>query len=274
MAFLICCMATASFGLSAANAASPDYADYAKALSHVDDRGLVQYEQLKANRKPLDDFTAWLATVSEADYESWDEPARIAFWINAYNALTLKSIIDHYPIRSSFFSSLLYPKNSIRQIDGVWTEVKHPVMGRQMTLDEIEHQVLRKQFDEPRVHMALVCAALSCPPLRAEPYLGEKLDAQLEDQSRRFLRREANFRAVRSRSGKGTVYLSSIFDWFGQDFVGKYGTDTEFKDRDAATRAVLSFVSLHVPEADREYLKTGAYTISHTDYDWTLNERK
>jgi len=133
------------------------YEGYAEALaSYVDDRGMVNYEELKAHPEKL---TAFLEQVGRLDgkvYDGWAEKAKIAFWINMYNALTLEAIIDHYPIEASWKKSLLYPKNSIRQISGVWDKLKFTVMGDKMTLDDIEHQNLRRKFNEPRIHMALV----------------------------------------------------------------------------------------------------------------------
>jgi len=139
---------------------------YAKALtSYVDDKGMVDYRGLKADHAALDDFTASIAHLDPKVYEGWSERQKIAFWINVYNALTLKAIIDHYPIQASYLKSLIYPQNSIRQIPGVWDKLSFPVMGRNMTLDHIEHAMLRAGFDEPRIHVALVCGAKGCPPL-------------------------------------------------------------------------------------------------------------
>jgi hypothetical protein len=139
-----------------------------------------------------------------------------------------------------------------------------------MTLDEIEHNVLRKEFNEPRIHMALVCAAMGCPPLRTEPYEGAKLDQQLNDQARVFLANPKKFRLDR---GQGKVYLSSIFRWFGGDFVKNYGTDKAFPGFSPEERAVLNFLSQYLPAGDRDYLLKGKYTIAYLDYDWSLNEQ-
>jgi hypothetical protein len=247
------------------------YAEYALALSeHVNDGGMVTYASLKANDADLTAFARRLSTLSPADYEAWTESEKIAFWINAYNGLTLKAIIDNYPIKSSFAASLRFPKNSIRQIKGVWEKLEFPVMGRPITLNDIEHETLRKKFNEPRIHMALVCAALSCPPLRNEPFEGARLDAQLDDQTRRFLAAREKFRI--DRPGQ-RVYLSPIFDWFGEDFVKKYRVDDGFVGHKEEDRAVLNFVSNYLSETDAEYLKTAEYKVEYLDYDWSLNER-
>ncbi len=254
-----------------AQATDPFYEDYAAVLAtHVNQPGLVNYRGLKANPQRLHAFLAALADLSPETYKNGGEPEKIALWLNAYNALTLKAIIDHFPIRASLFKSLVYPRNSIRQIPGVWDGLRFPVMGKQMTLDEIEHGVLRKEFNEPRIHLALVCAALGCPPLRTEPYEGAKLDRQLDDQARVFLANPKKFRIDR---GQGTVYLSPIFKWFGGDFVKTFGTDQAFKAFSPEERAVLNFITPHLAAADRDYLLQGKYAISYLDYDWSLNEQ-
>jgi hypothetical protein len=250
----------------------PDYAHYAKVLkAYVDDRGLVQYAKLKANPGDLNAFLRTLASVRERDYRTWPEDDRIAFWINAYNGVTLKVIVDNYPIEPSFWTSRFYPKNSIRQIDGVWDEITHRVMGRAMTLDEIEHGVLREDFDEPRIHVALVCAAMGCPELRVEPYTGAKLDAQLADQANVFFRTRSKFRIDEEDA---EVYLSPIFDWFGEDFRTAYCTGLFDHLGDAEEQAVMNFVRKHVPQDEARWLLRHDFDLEYLDYDWTLNERK
>jgi hypothetical protein len=247
------------------------YDDYAAVLSEfVDDGGLVDYAALEDGREGLDAYAGALAKLDRAVYEGWSEEEKIAFWINAYNGLTLVLIIDHYPIKSSRLRSVVFPKNSIMQIPGRWTKVTFEVMGEPMTLDAIEHKVLRTQFDEPRIHVALVCAALSCPELRNEPFVAERLDEQLDDQAAEFL---ANDRKLVIDRERGVVRLSAIFDWFAEDFVGRYGSGDPPGKRSEKTQAVINFVSRYVSEGDREYLATDDYRIKHLDYDWTLNER-
>lgn len=248
-----------------------DYSHYADALKYVDATGMVNYGELKKNRENnLDLYVKALADLKVKTYESWSKKEQLAFWINAYNGLTLKVIIDHYPIESSLLKSISYPKNSIRQISGAWDKIKHNAMGKELVLDGIEHKILRKYFDEPRIHMALVCAAMGCPPLRNDPYTAEKVDKQLDDQTEKFLSHPKKFKI--DKEG-GTVYLSSIFNWFGKDFLKKYGTDKEFKNQDAVQRAVLNFISSYLGEDERKYLKEKEYSLSYFSYDWTLNEQ-
>jgi hypothetical protein len=258
-------------GPTAAAAEPPfSYTDYSEVLkAYVSERGLVNYRELKAHRGRLDRFVDSLSTLNGKVYDTWSENERIAFWINAYNALTLKAIIDNYPIKASIFRSLRFPSNSIRQIAGVWDELTFNVMRSGMTLDQIEHKTLRAKFHEPRIHMALVCAAMGCPILRNVPYLAEKLDAQLNDQANRFLGNPDKFRIDRSA---GTVYLSSIFKWFGQDFENQFGTTEKLSRFQGPERSVLNFVSGYLNPEDRTYLETGVFSIDYLKYDWSLNE--
>ncbi len=248
------------------------YNDYTTILgTYVNDQGLVNYKGLKAEGKSLDAFTAALERLDPRVYDKWTSREKIAFWINAYNALTLRAIVMHYPIQPSFLVSLRFPENSIRQIPGVWNKLRFGVIGREMTLDEIEHEVLRSEFNEPRIHMALVCAAMGCPPLRDEPYRGDKLDVQLDDQTHRFLQNSLKFRI--DQDG-GEVYLSPIFKWFGQDFVKTYSTNGKFTAYSKTEGAVLSFVSRYLGKEQYRYLAAGEYDIEYLHYDWSLNERQ
>ena len=206
-------------------------ADYAEVLAkYVDTDGMVNYAALSKNRKPLDDYIRSLETVSSTD---WTQEDGIAFWINAYNARTLQVIVDHYPTKS------------IRKIPGAWKKLTFPIQGKERTLDEIEHKILRKQYKEPRIHMALVCAARSCPKLRNEPYEGKLLDEQLADQSRDFLSHPDRFQI----KGK-TVRISPIFKWFKGDFES-------------------------VPDFIQQYSgkNISGLKIKYQPYDWSLNEQ-
>lgn len=233
-------------------------------------RGLVDYKGLKASPQALQEYLNTIGDVKESEYAAWGRADKLAIWINAYNAITLKVIIDHYPIEASFPASLRYPKNSIRQISGAWDGIKFLVMGRGMTLNDIEHETLRKQFREPRVHMALVCASLSCPVLRGEAYAGSKLETQLEDQARTFLGTPGKFKIDRDA---GRVSLSPIFKWFGEDFVKAHSPVQGFSGHNPGEQAALSFISRYLDEKDAVFLLEGKYTVKYLDYDWSLNER-
>lgn len=261
---------SAGAGMSISETENWDYRELAEALSYVDSEGMVDYLALRQNRHSLDEFSRRIAKLKPEPYHSWNRNERIAFWINAYNGLTLLAIIDNYPIQASFLGSLMYPKNSIRQISGVWDSLRFTIMGKEVTLDHIEHNVLRQEFDEPRIHMALVCAAKSCPTLRQEPYSGSRLDEQLDAQTRHFLSSSLKFRINRAEK---VVFLSKIFDWFGKDFVDRYGTGQAFKGHNEALRATLNFIGSYLPQSDRSFLKDTEFKISFLEYDWSLNEQ-
>ena len=253
------------------NAHKFSYEDYAAVLSaYVSSGGMVNYKQLKSNRKQLNTFVKSMAGLDSKTYDNWNENAKIVFWLNAYNALTLKAIIDNYPIKASFFKSAIYPKNSIRQIGGVWDEIKFNVMGKKLTLEHIEHKILRVKFNEPRIHMAMVCAAMGCPPLLNEPYEGRKLDEQLNNRARRFLGNPDKFKINREN---GRVYLSPILKWFADDFVNKYGTEEHIGKQNKKTSAVLNFIADYLEKSDKDYILAGEFRIKYLRYDWSLNEQ-
>ena len=232
--------------------------------------GQVDYAALAVDRGSLDRYVERLGSVAADEFAGWSEPDRIAYLINAYNAVMLKIVIDHYPIEPAGFFTLkrhAYPNNSVRQIEGVFDGIRHTVAGGALTLDDIEHARLRANYSEPRIHFALVCAAASCPPLRGEAYTGQRLDAQLDDQGQAFMN---DPRVNRVDREGGVVYLSKIFDWFGEDFA-VFAPDTGYHGAEA-TRGVLAFVSRYLPGSDARYLRDGDYEVEFLDYDWTLND--
>jgi len=239
--------------------------------SHVDEYGQVDYQSLKAGPQNLEAFLDSVAALSPAAYEAWSKSEKIAFWINVYNASTLKVIVDHYPIRSSFFRSLTLPKNSIRQISGAWSKIAFTVMGRKLTLDHIEHSILRRQYDEPGIHMALVCAARSCPWLRQEPYSGSRLQDQLIDQARNFLSQPQNFVLDQ---GRKEILVSSIFKWYKQDYVPRSGPEIAILGLNPEESAVMAYISRFLPAGSALYLQQGNCKVKYREYDWTLNERQ
>ena len=226
------------------------YASYAQALAaYVDDNGQVDYAGLKANRAGLDAFVDQLAALDPATVKTWNTGDRFALWMNAYNALTLKAVIDHYPVESI--------KDIGSVIKSVWDKLEFNVMGRTLTLNNIEHDVLRKEFGDARLHMAINCASIGCPPLGNEPLMADRLDEQFNALTRQFLADPTKFKIDRKKS---VVHLSSIFKWFGGDFDKEEG-------------GVINFVAKHLDEADRAYLMKGNFKTKYLDYDWNLNEQ-
>ena len=252
-------VAQRSSQVTAAATTPLNYGDYADLLqTYVSPSGLVDYIALQANPDRLQAVVAELGAVSLATYEGWSEADKIAFLINAYNAITLQSIVDQNPL-----------KPSIRDIPGVWNAQRHPVLGQELTLDNLEHDLLRKQFSEPRVHAALVCAAISCPPLRQEPFTGDRLDQQLNDQAQRWLDSPQGLSLDRDQN---RVAISSIFKWFGEDWQTQYAAPDQFTGS-PKERAVLNFIGNYVSSSDRAYLAEGNYKLDYLDYDWSLNKQ-
>jgi hypothetical protein len=240
--------------VGAAKAQSFDHTKLTTALQTVVTARGVDYAKLEASRAGLDQYVARLGTISSRQFDRWPREEQIAYLINAYNAIVLQQVVDDYPIqRSTKAAALVRPANSVWQIDGFFDALKHRVAGRQLTLDQIEHEWLRPKFKEPRIHFALVCAAQSCPPLRSEAYRAERLSAQLDEQARLFL----NDRA-RNRFDSDGAQLSEIFKWFAEDFGGETGLRT--------------FLAGYLNAELAGRIKNASYVIGYVDYDWILND--
>ena len=251
-----------------------DYSKYpALFYRSIDIYGNVNYRYLTKYRSELDAFTSDLKNLDRTRYETWDTKEKLAFWINIYNALTIKLVVDNYPIDGALFKAILYPRNSIKQISGAFDKRTFTVMGQPMTLDYIRDSIIRKKFADPRVHVALVSGAEGCPRLPGIPYEGETLDMWFTFQTRHILKDPMMFRTDRN---KGVVYLSELFDWYGQDFITEYDTVAEgLSEFEAKERAVINYLSKHIQNnADREYLLSGNYRLEYIDFDWSLNDKK
>lgn len=241
---------------AAAERASIDQVDHAPfdALlrRYVDDGGLVDYGRWKATPADVAALESYLARLGCVDLKApARREARLAFWINAYNALTLDGILREYPTSSI--------RNHTARFGGynIWKDLKVVVDGRPHSLDDVEHAVLRK-MDEPRIHLALVCASRGCPPLSNRAYTAAALDAQLTANGRRFLADPRNFRAdARSR----TVHLSKLFEWYGADFG-------------AGPAEQLGALGPMLPPGSEWVGRGTAARVKYLDYDWSLNERR
>jgi hypothetical protein len=239
--------------------------------SYVDAKGLVDYKGLHADRQVLDDVANSLAELDPPVFEQWKPTEQMVFWINAYNGLMLKAVVDHFPLKNSLQDSGRAPGNNIRQLYGVWDQLRYKVVKLPTTLETIDVDFLRSRYNEPRILMALVSAALGSPPLRNEPYMASRIEEQLEDQTKRFLSDPTKFRIDRKTS---TVYLSSLFNWNGPEFVKTYRPAKLFPNKGDVESSVLNFIGKYLPRADREYLQKGEYSIKYVDFDWSLNQQK
>lgn len=264
MALLIAVTLMFAPSASASESFDHSYADFGRLLAANVRGDRVDYAALAANRAALDVVVAAVGAVPRSTEATWSRSQRLAYWINAYNLFTLLAIIDHYPIRGSWLS--LYPKNSIRQIDGVWTDLRWQAAGRAITLDAIEHTVLRPEFQDPRVHFAINCASIGCPPLSVEPYRADALEAQLDAAAVRYL---ASPRGLILEGH--TLRLSSIFKWFGSDFTARFAAAGP-AGRSAHDRALLAVVATFGPPAARAAAARSDTRLAYLDYDWSLND--
>jgi hypothetical protein len=217
---------------------------------YVDERGMVDYRTWKAtDGEALDSYLDVAGCVDAPALRDDDE--RLAYWINVYNAVTIKGILHFYPTKSiRDHTSSLFGFN-------IWKHLYFRTPGKNRSLDEIEHQILRR-MGEPRIHFAIVCASIGCPKLRNEAYTGSKVREQLQDQGVSFFKEDSKFRL---EAEKGRLYLSPILDWFKEDF-----------GKDESAR--LKFMSRFVGGPAKERLEKGDLKVKFLDYDWSLNEQK
>jgi Protein of unknown function, DUF547 len=221
----------------------------------------VRYAGMATDKAALKDYLSSLSAVSQASFDAFSKPQQMAFLINAYNAFTVDLILTRYP-------KLVSIKDLGSLLQSPWKRKDVPLLGTQMSLDNIEHDTLRARgrYDEPRVHFAVNCASIGCPALREEAFVPDRLDAQLEEQAQRFMadRSRNRFSAERDK-----VEVSKIFDWFGEDFkLGHKGITSlnQFLGRYAN--------QLADSPADRERLRAGSVAVGFLDYDWKLNDAK
>ncbi len=219
-------------------------------LQQVVSDGTVDYGALAGSRGALDGYLASLAAVSVDQLAGFEREQAMALWINAYNALTLALILDNGPLES------------IREIEEPWDRPKSTVAGRTLSLNQIEHEILRAQYPDARLHMVLVCAALSCPKLSSRAYAADRLEAQLDEASRGFAGDTARNRFDPDR---GVLAVSRIFEWYGADFVKQYAERGGGDDEQAAIRG---FFASHLPD---ESVVRRDLTIEWLEYDWALN---
>ncbi|MGI9471987.1 MAG: DUF547 domain-containing protein [Rubripirellula sp.] len=219
---------------------------------YVNDQGQVNYRSWKASRADVQALDAYLALLSTAGRSApATREAKLAFWINAYNAVTIRGILREYPTSSI--------RNHTAKLWGynIWKHLQLYVGGVPVSLNSMEHEILRK-MDEPRIHFAIVCASIGCPRLLRRAYVAEKVNSQLESNAKDFFSRSQNFRYDPSNQ---KVYLSEILDWFGEDFGD-------------GQVAQLRRIAGWLPEqAGAVSEQPGAIGVSYLDYDWNLNQQ-
>lgn len=228
--------------VSLAVSGQAEHSLWAELLDKYVHNGVVDYAGFQREEAKLDRYLEELAAL---DPKQLSRNARYAFYVNAYNAWTVKLILSAYP-----------DIKSIKDLGGLFkTPWEKPIVqlaNGTFTLDEIEHEIIRPQFKDPRIHFAVNCASKSCPPLRSEPYNAEKLDDQLDDATRHFLNHPDNYRLEGSN-----FYVSRIFKWYGEDFKND----------------VIGFYLNYAQQGLRAELQVAGQTITvkYLNYDWGLN---
>lgn len=248
--------------LHAADAATPlvpfdkvDHGVWDRLLrKYVDGNGMVDYAAWKASESDTSSLKQYLSTLGRGDPEApTTQAGKLAFWINAYNALTVYGILEVYPTSS-------IRKHTAKVLGyNIWRDLLLPVAGKKYSLEDIEHKVLRK-LGEPRIHFAIVCASIGCPRLRNEAYTSAGLESQLADNTRDFFSRPEHFRAD---AAKSVVHVSPILEWFGEDF----GPTPQQR---------LEKLVKYLP-ADSgvpRLVEHGDFSVRYLDYDWSLNDQR
>lgn len=213
------------------------------------------YKALKKEPAALNAYLASLEAVKPDDFERWSKLERHAFWIDAYNAYTIKRVVDAYPIAS--IKDLGDDKVSVWDREFIALGSLAPDLKKtKLTLNDIEHKILRPVFKDARVHAAVNCASVGCPPLRNEAFVADRLDKQLDDSTKRWL---ADTRRNRFDARKNVVEVSQVFDWFKDDFV-----------RDA--NSVHAWIAKYAPLDQAWIAAASKLEIKYLDYSWKLNE--
>lgn len=227
------------------DSAPPSHASFDALLKkYVNVEGLVNYKGLQKERTKLTEYLRLLAAQSPSD--KWTRKEKLTYWINVYNAYTLELVLRYYPVKSikDIGSSIQIPS-----VDTPW-EVKFIEMGDKVyNLNNIENDIIRKKFEEPRIHFALVCAAKSCPKLRNEAYTASRLDAQLTAGAKAFLADP-----TKNRISTNQAEISKLFRWYKEDFTKK--------------STLIKFLNQYTSIQLNARAK-----ISYTDYNWALNEQ-
>jgi hypothetical protein len=248
-------LVSASLSSGATDSRTMDHSMFTAVLRDHVKNGAVDYAAIKLDAR----FSHYVELLKGTNPSALaGDKERLAFWINAYNAFTIKVVCDHYPLESIKDLSTGILGSEYLTRTSVWDKPYVEIGGESLSLNDIEHGIIRKRFDDARIHFALVCAAKGCPPLRREAYLASRLDEQLDDQARAFLGQTDKNRID---LGSGKLYLSAIFKWYEGDFT-RSGTP------------LSAYVARYLPEPAASYLRNRAdgITIEYTSYDWSLND--
>lgn len=207
---------------------------------------LIDYESLSKN-SGFSGVFKFLHKFNPDKLKSDDE--KKAFWINVYNYGAIKIVVDNLPLNSIKDAGTIFYS--------VWKKKLIVVGGKRYSLDDIEHKILRKEFNDPRIHFAIVCASLSCPDLAVGPFTAKNLGEQLDIATRKFLKNKT--KGIKLDRKKNILYISKIFNWFEDDFI--------------VYKNVLSFIKKYAPQDVIKHLKKHDVKIEYFHYEWSLNEQ-
>jgi hypothetical protein len=228
--------------------------------------GLVYYRALQSERARFDRYVSSL-DVPAATYEKWPRARQLAFWINAYNAFVIDTILDRYPIRGRASE---YPANSVRQIGGAFDKLQHRAAGKTLTLDEIERTIL-PAFDDPRAFLALGRGSVGGGRLLSAAFTSAQLDRQLQELAAECVTRQE---CARVDLAAGTLAVSPVFSWRQAEFVKAYGQNElpAYPNRSPIERAILFLLSPHLLPREKIGLAKNDFAVTFQPYDWRLND--
>ena len=228
----------------------------------------VRYAGLAKDRAALKGYLAEVSKVGDAEFRGWTKPQQVAFLVNAYNGYTVELVLTKYPDLESIrdLGNLLF--------NSPWKKKFFTLFGKDSSLDQIEHEMLRKPgaYDEPRVHFAVNCASVGCPMLREEAFVAARLDAQLEEQARRFL---GDRTRNRFDPATGKLEVSEIFKWFKVDWTSGYRGIGDAAPVVSREQYFARYADLLADRpGERRLVAEGRAPIAHLDYDWSLNDAR
>lgn len=235
---------------------------------HVEN-GSVDYQALLKDRTDFDRYLSKIANVKREDINGWTRQQKLAFWINAYNALTIDMVLRHYPIDKPD-PTTPYPLGSIQNIEGVWDQLGWKIAGGNISLNYIEHEVLRKQLKEPRIHFAIVCATRGCPTLENRSFKADTVEKRFEQATRNYINHDHK---IKIDVEKKIVYLSMVYHWFGEDFL-PFSDTPLFTGRSPKEKGALNFIYRYVPTGQKKFLENNNFTVEFIPYDFGLNEKE
>jgi Protein of unknown function, DUF547. len=230
--------------------------------------GLVDYAAWQKKRAPLDQYIGDLTKSTSADYDKLSKDDQKALWLNVYNAYTIKLVLDNYPIKGK---NQYYPVSSIRQLPGFWEGNQIVICGKKVTLDEIEHNILRRDFRDPRTHFAVCSASLGSGKI-TKAFVGATLDKQLDEATVVFLSDTGN---VKFNVDEKIAHLSKTFAWFPLDFSCAAGMSKKFPPP-TDDEIVISYILKKAPPAvTKGVTKDNAreFEVIYDEFDWTLNDK-